>query len=601
MSRLRGQKIAEPSLHVNNIADGAPGVDVPLEPAAAAFGAPRPRRRRPAALTGSVNVIPDQNSHLGLLSYLVPDGMTVRPGDAVRIPYGKKEVHGMVAGPGDHAKATRPLLEVFGVRSDPSDISLAYSVAKYHFVDPASVLTRIAPKKHRGADALPFRELQVSEDVKNLRFPAGTAATLATSRRTLLVRAPATDPSLLAAHQAWQLAFTPQGESRGQVLVLCPTQELVTRVVKHFGGGAARLDSRAARGAWKGFVEGTVTVGVGTRSAALYAADHLAGIVVVDEDHPGHLEQTNPITHARDLASARTRALRIPLRLISAVPTPQAVGAVNDVVEAGFRNQWPRMVFVNRDDLDPTERFFPARVKTALSSARRDGHEPVVLAPNAKTRRKCSFCGQDRPCSECSSSLCKHLDETECPACGSSEPAVVRGWDKDRLAGLLGDRAKVVTIGELSKVRDPGVVVVFDVDTYLGAPDLIPGRWAASVLQAAAQCAGKDGLLVVMGRNDSDPLLADLLARRDLSAVGKRFYHSSRSLSLPPFGRLVRIVVNRAKAPDTRGWVGHVHGPRKLSGRDWEILVRVPNDKLHDLEPHIRRFKRGGKVRVQVD
>lgn len=568
-------------------------VEGQVEPPQAAFGAPRHVRRRPAPLRGCVHVLPDQASaRLGMLSYLVPEDLEVRPGDAVRIPLGKREVHGMVVGPGDPALGTREILEVFGVRSDPSDISLAMTVARYHFSDPQNVLSRLSPSSGRGADPQEDAPVAVIDHPALPKLPAG----LAESRRALLVRAPGIDAAALAAAAARDLAES----SDGQVLVLCPTQDLVSQVLAKFATGAARVDSKAPRGAWKGLCEGTVRVAIGTRTAALYAAANLAGIVVVDEEHPGHIEQTQPHTHARDLASSRSRSLRVPLRLISLVPTPQAFGAAADVFAVGDAGAWPRMALVDRTQLDLRERLLPGRLKAALTNAAKAGKDPVVLAHHRAAIRRCVRCGAERPCTDCNSSLCRHAETEPCPNCQCQDGVKMRGWDRERLDEVFGGRARVVTLSELSAVRDAGMVVLFDLDSLIGAPDLIPGRYAAGVIATAAEAAGDGGTVVGMTDNPHDPLLDVLFGPRDMVKVARRFYAHAKTAGLPPFGRLVTVRVQRVRAPKTAGWPGRIHGPRQV-GNEWELLVRVPNEKLAKLAPHLAKLRRGGKCKIRVE
>lgn len=562
-----------------------------IEAPGAAFGHTRTRRRRPDPLTGTVNVLPDAAGRLGALSYLVPDHLTVRMGDAVRIPYGKRETVGMVTGPGDPKKATRPILEVFGVRADPSDIRLAHTIAKWHFVDPNTVLPRLAPTSGRGGQARDAGPVELSEAARRLRVPKDVAD----CPRALLVRAPHTDPAALAAHQAGQLA------RRGQVLILCPTAALVSEVLAHLPSGAVRLDSKAPVGAWRGFCEGTALIGVGTRTAALYAADNLAGIIVVDEDHPGHLEQRQPATHARDLASARARALRVPLRLISTCPTPQGFGAAVGVYTVGLRSHWPRMVLMDRGQLDPHERLLPGRIRTALTQAVEAGHKPVVLAASNKATRRCVRCNTTRACIACDSSLCTHPEPTPCPTCGGTDGVRMRGWDKQRLAGLFQTSAKVVTLAELAETRNAGVVVIFDVDSLVNAAELIPTRLVASVTMSAAQATGPGGVVFALGGDLRQPVLRDLFSAKDMIAVTRRAYATARAAGLPPHGRLVTIRVQRVHAPKVAGWPGQIHGPKKIADGEWEILIRATNDELTELAPHVLRLRRGGKAKIRVE
>ena len=581
----------DPTISTVDVSPSAPP-SCAVEPAGSAFGSARPRLKRPEPIRGCVNVLPDKSGRLGVLSYTVPDELEVRVGDAVKVGFGKREVHGLVVGPGDPIKATRPVMEVFGVRCDPSDVSLALTVAKYHFSDVPNVLSRLSPSTGRGAEPLPAEE----PAVKDLRLLPRVHRDVATTRRTLLVRAPGVDPAALAAQQAMSLTkhFT------GQVLVLCPTTEMVSRVAAMFAAGAARLDSQAPRGAWKGFCEGTIRIGIGSRSAALYAAAQLCAIIVVEEDHPGHTEQTQPHTNARDLASARTRALRIPLRLIAAAPTPQAYGAVTDVYPVGLRSDWPKMLLLDRASIDPVSRLAPPRVKSLIANAQKEGLEPVVVASASSAVRRCIRCAAVRPCLDCESSLCRHTATDACPQCGTTDGVRMRGWDRERVSSVFNDSVKVVTIAELPAVREAGVVVLFDVDALLAAPDLLPGRFATAMIVAAASAASPGGTVVAMTDMPDDPVLTDLFGAKDTVKVTKRLYALSRNAGLPPFGRLVTIRVTRVNAPRIAGWPGRIHGPKKV-GQEWEILVRVSNDEMDKLAPHLGKLRRGGKCRIRVE
>lgn len=534
----------------------------------------------------------DKSGRLGPLSYLVPEGMTVHPGDAVQVPFGQRTSHGMVLGPGDPAKATKAIEAVHGKRATGHDIALAANIAKFHFVDPATVLTRLAPPDGRGADPLVDDVLTLAPDLPpppRIVPPAGTAA------RTLLVRAPLVDPAPLAAREAARLAAT-----GGQVLILCPTAALVARVLGCFASGAQRLDSRAAAGAWKGFTLGTVTVGVGTRSAALYSAARLAGIVVVEEDHPGHLEPRQPHTHARDVASARSRAHRVPLTLISANPTPQALGAGVAVATAGTRSDWPRMRLIDRGVIDPLQRWAPTELLIALRAEQRAGRDPVILVQRKAAVRRCTHCALPRPCTQCDSSLCRHPEPGACPRCGQEAGARVVGWDAQRVSDLFGNKVRTVTLAELTELRDVGLVVIFDIDAALGLPELIPDTLATSVVLTAAQAAGAGGGGVIALTDDpTQQVLDDLFTRRDQAAVARRALAAARKAGLPPFGRLVRIRVGRKSPPKVDHLPGTVHGPTRV-GNEWEVLVRIDSADLLQLAEPLARLRRPGKTRITV-
>jgi primosomal protein N' len=173
------------------------------------------------------------------------------------------------------------------------------------------------------------------------------------------------------------------------------------------------------------------------------------------------------------------------------------------------------------------------------------------------------------------------------------------GWDKDRVADLIGGDVRTVTLAELADVRDAGLVVLFDVDAALSAPELIPDTLAASLVISAIRAAGRGGGVVALTDDPTQPLLADLFGPRDQLAVARRTLTAAKQAGLPPFGRLVTVRCGQERKPDVDRWPGTVHGPRRV-GSEWEMIVRIPADKLLELEPHLNRMRRGGKTRITV-
>lgn len=546
-----------------------------------------------SAHDGAVDVLVDGSGQLGALSYFVPRGMKLAPGDAVHVPFGKREAHGMVLGPGNPAKATRAVSLVYGRRCHPRELELAAEIARRHFAALGQVAVRLSPRTGRGHDPLDAGplELDTFDDERDLVMPEIPDA----ARRRYLLRAPLVDPARLAALEARRMCAT---EAGGQVLILCPTVELVEATLARFSSGAVRVDSKAQRGAWRGFCEGHIPVAVGTRTAALFSADRLAGVIVVEDGHPGHVEATQPHTHARDVALLRAAAHKVPLTLIGANPDPAALGGRIRVFAVGGPGDWPHVALVDRNDFAPVERLVPRALPLALRRARKDGHEPVVLAQRRKAVRRCVRCAEERPCSQCTSSACRHPEEVPCPKCMDLNVRMV-GWDAERIGSMLGSQARTVSAAELGECHDVGLAVIFDIDAALSAPGINPEAIAAHLIVTAAAAAGPGGTLMVLTRQSDHPLLVDLCQRQDQVAVARRAWSIAKDAGLPPFGRLVRIQTARKASPNVSGWPGRVYGPRR-NGKEWEILVRIDDDDLDKLSRPIASLRRGGKVRITV-
>ena len=550
---------------------------------------PRGRKR----VRGTADVLCDSTGRIGALSYLIPATLEVCIGDAVEVPFGQRTSRGLVLGVGDPARATRAVLSVLGPRAAPGEIALARDLARWNFSPFSAIAGRLAPRTRRGNPPYEAGPVKVTEGTGFV----GLGRTLEASQTTrrLLACAPGVSQPRLAALEAAEIAAV------GQVLILCPTTQDVTLVLAEFVSGAARMDNApkgADPSAWKAFVDGTLQVAVATRTAALWAAPRLAGIVVVDEDHPGHVEATQPHTNARDVATLRTQRLGASLVLLSSNPSPLALGAKVKIFAVGTPALWPTTRVVNRPSFARNRLDLPGAVRSALIAARQAGVVPVVVASTARSVRRCKGCRMTLTCTECESHSCTHLRGRPCPRCRSTESRLV-GWDPERVAKAVGRPAKVVLPHQLRTLRDVGLVIVYDADPFLTAPGLLPDRWAADVFLAAARAAGPAGTVLVVTCEPGAAPYDDLVTRHDLVRFAKRTWNAAKDAQLPPFGRLVTVKVAGPTPPRTTGWPGTVFGPRPV-GKDFELLVRCSDADLAALAPCLERLRKRHTTRVSV-
>jgi len=368
--------------------------------------------------------------------------------------------------------------------------------------------------------------------------------------------------------------------------------KVLERVLAEFSSGAARLDSRGRAGAWNGWRAGTVGVGVGTRTAALYSADRLGGIVVVEEEHPGHVESTLPYTHARDVARRRAVAHGCALSLVSAAPTAQGLSGNKVVTFANGFRLWPRVQIVDRSDLHPSMRNVPPRVRQVVAKAR---HPVVAVAENRPSRRVCSRCGDLRPCGECDA-YCSHRELTPCPRCAAQGVRWI-GWDAARLKATIPESTPM-TLTELAALPPEDRVVVFlNVDPLLAGHGLDSVHASASVLARAAEAAGGGTLVLVTTAPEHPALLA--ARNRDLLPVAQSVWEGAKAAGLPPFGHLVHVRLGWKNPPRTEDWPGRVLGPRRR-GNEWEVLVVASGADLAELRSKLEGVRRRGRVRIGV-
>ena len=522
----------------------------------------------------AVDVLVDGQQRLGPLAYRVPSGLAVGAGDAVEVPFGRRKAFGVVLGAAaTPAKATKDVFSVFGRRVNPLDLEAAANISVRHFTPEFALATRCAPTSAKGAPPLSAgdlrlttaREIHVGVSDKEWRF---------------VQRAPLVDPAALAAQLATELAE----RHGGQVLVLCPTVPMVESVVAQFESGAARLDAAAARGAWRGFVDGQVRIGVGTRAAALYSAADIAGFVVMEADHVGHNALRQPYVHAAELVRERARIHGVPVVMTGTCPPPGLLGNVR-VVQAGSPSDMPKVSVVSRAGRD-VRRVFPPAAQVRIQQSIR-GRQRVLVVCDQAARIRCSSCRAVWKPSDISCGRCNGREQTKV------------GWDKQRVESFFNDKVRAVTFDELVKLNGADLVVLFDVDAPMRRATLSPQRDVANLVLAAAASCGAGGEVLCVTDTSGDSRLLDAFCCGDLREIGRVVWSEAKSMQLPPFGELVEVHISgRKTAPDVRQFPGKVAGPHRVGDGEWEILVRCSKSEMTALASVLDVWRSRYKMRV---
>lgn len=547
-------------------------------------------------MAGCVDVLCDGAGRLGPLSYWLPEDTDAPVGMEVTVPLGTRVVTGVVVGYGDEGLADRTVLTVGARRAQPSDITVAYQVAREHFCEPHRTLARLAPTRaaRRSQEPLQPGPLTHTDDALAGSLPSGDPP----ARKRALLRAPGVDPAALAAAAAADI----HRRRGGQTLVLCPTVALTDRVCAAYRSGAVRLSASTRDASWRAAVDGDAPVAVGTRASALYALPQLTGIVVVEDDHPGHVEAAMPYTHARQVADVRAGAAGAELVGISMLPDAAALGGGTKAFEVGGRAHWPQVEVLDRGNLPPSDRWLPSHTTAAIDRAVAAGHPVCVVAPAGRSVLRCVACGDP---------VGGDTDtQPHAPCRGCGDRARRRaGWDRIRTAELYradpdcrpGTAGQVAVVGPYGIPAGlGGLVVVHDPQATPAGGNLDPHRSAAHTLLSAAQAAGSDGRLLIV-TDDPDDLTVQALRSRRLRPLAVRTWRTAAQVGLPPFKRLVRLRT-ASGPPRTDGIPGRLIGPRRIPGDppEWELLIQVDADRLPSLAPAVRRFRRAGRARVTV-
>jgi primosomal protein N' len=531
----------------------------------------------------AAQVFCDDQVKVGTLSYLVPNHLKVCVGDAVHVPFGRRELHGLVLGPAKDNRATREILRVFGPRVSEEDLGVLRELAEIQSVPIEQMLKRISPSKGRN-------QIKGGYPHPKLLGDLGFDLPKEPRRRYFLVP-PLMDIALVAATEAVRMVES------GQVLVLCPTVELVDMILEKIKEGGARLDAKAEDGAWGAFRSGNLQIGVGTRAAAFYSPAKLGGIIVVEDSHLGHLEQTQPQTHSRDVASMRTLAQNAEFVLISKIPTAEGSGIVQKVYDLSEEGYWPKMTLVDRSILPPAQKAYPPSIRKIVND------KLVVIVQKNPTKRCCRNCNSLRHCAVCDlTTYCGHSEASICETCKQKEFYYL-GWDAKRVRDLLGETPTIITLAELREgqevLRGKENLFFFDFDAAIGNGFLLmPDNGATRVLLEVLALGGS-GIRVWIGTKNPEYFLIDATIRRQrLTPIAQYLYRYAKENSLPPFGHLVTI--RSAHRYNLENWPVPVFGPKKNKQGQWEWLIVVKRRELGELLGKLRELRARGKTRILI-
>ena len=210
-----------------------------------------------------------------------------------------------------------------------------------------------------------------------------------------------------------------------QALVLLPeiflTNDFKSRFEDFFGFEPAiwhsKITPKQKRIIWKGIIKNEIKILVGARSALLLPFKEL-GIIIVDEEHDASYKQDEGIIYnARDMAISRANFEKIPIHLVSSVPS---IETYNNIQNKKYRHikilkrfkDYPlpktkivnlninkiKNKFISNESIDSVKKYLD-RGDQVLFFINRRGFAPYLI---------CKKCGYKHVCSNCSMYLTFH-------------------------------------------------------------------------------------------------------------------------------------------------------------------------------------------------
>jgi primosomal protein N' (replication factor Y) len=424
---------------------------------------------------------------------------TVTVGSMLVVPFGRREILGVVTAIADHSEVSdEKLLAPLRAVDDglPIDlVVLAEWLAKEYcstfaralaLVLPPAATRRLSGRKCRTRPALP----------KHIRLGARTAEppmltteqSAALSNLTLALRSGRPQTRLLAGITGsgktevyLRICAETLEQGRGAI-VLVPeialTTQIVGRFIERFGDTVAVLHSRLTvaqrREEWRRLRVGEARICVGPRSAVFAPIERL-GLVVVDEEHDSsYKHEGDPRYDARAVAARRVSDCSALLLLGSATPRPESMQEATAAIRLSRRvdgRPLPQVTVLDMRNQLPGLHPLTAEALREVRSAR--GKAIVLLNRRGWSNfLSCRECGRVWGCPECDVALVLHRANgiVACHHCGHQEQAPQRCACGSMSVARHGAGTERLQ-HELAATLDDGDFPVFrlDADTIGGA------------------------------------------------------------------------------------------------------------------------------------
>ena len=397
-----------------------------------------------------------------------------------------------------------------------------------------------------------------------------------------------------------------------QALVLLPeiflTNDFKSRFEEYFGFEPAvwhsKITPKQKRVIWKGVINNNIKILVGARSALLLPFKKL-GIIIVDEEHDSSYKQDEGVIYnARDMAISRASFEKIPIHLVTSVPS---IETYNNILNKKYRHinihkrfenyPLPKTKIINLNINKIKEKYVAKETvdlaKTYLNKGdqvlffiNRRGYSPYLI---------CKKCGYKHVCSNCSlyltfhklknKAICHYCSfqkelKTKCQSSGNCEflmygPGVEKIFEevkeifpnkkarifssdylktKEKTKNLFNEIYKnkidiLVGTQMISKgFNFPRLncIIVIDADFSGRGYDL---RATEKNIQLYHQLSGRAGrfsqesLIIYQTLTPQDTTLNDLIENKSEELLKNELFIREKN-KLPPFIRLISIIIS---------------------------------------------------------
>ncbi len=355
----------------------------------------------------------------------------LRPGDFVEVPFGKKKEVGVVW-PGKstnlkNIKIKNINKKIGSFMLDQKLIKFMDWFAKYNMMPLGLVLKMSIGSSHNIIDKKDkdFDQTKKKKKKFNLNVEQKVALNFLNSVNdkfdvSVLQGTTGSGKTLVYFERIKKII-----NQKKQALVLLPeiflTNEFKSRFLDFFGFEPAiwhsKITPKNKRIIWKGIINNKIKLVVGARSSLLLPFKKL-GIIIVDEEHDASYKQDEGVVyHARDMAVSRAFFEKIPVHLVTSIPS---IETFNNIQSKKFRHfkihkryndyPLPKTKIINLN-IKKIKNSFIAEETVKLVKSFLNKNEQVLFFLNRRGYAPyliCKRCSYKQTCSNCSMYLTFH-------------------------------------------------------------------------------------------------------------------------------------------------------------------------------------------------
>lgn len=504
--------------------------------------------------------------------YKIPEGMTVKVGDLVEIPFKQSHIYGVVGEVTTQSKIPR-LRDIFAVAEpgflSEKDVRRLLCIAKNIIQSPATIFYSAlgAYKARTGRAKLIQSQRALSIDAETASFIGSTIAQLTDSAFVQL-----------SAEGEYALAALMRKKKDGQILLIFPREQDANRIANTLAlGDVAVLHGKTTTAErdriMQGWRNGSIQTLIGTKQAALIPAQNIEYIQIFDNASEDYRKlDRNPRIDARN-ATALLARQHDALLVYSGV-TPR-LSLVKTAPLFWRTPESSNLISLRAPDEQSVVPFFSSSLQKAVELALQRGKN-VLLSFNRKgvaDRIQCNSCGHLPTCGNCGSfpSVREHdlICQTcktemwipeQCPSCGQKKIRK-KGLGNKELSHQLQTLFPKARVGIIDKDHQD-----LDADIILATEYFFKNTWHPFFEQTFG-------------------VMADLSI--DMALIGSDFRNNEDALY--KFHRLQAIAKQQHATCIVQTWIPDFIQPFQKPAEFLQKELRVR--EAYSLPPHIERYE----------